>query len=57
MCLPCINISLIDLALMYHCLFQKTSLADNVDKVGFRSDPHISSDGYKSKFKPAFMTT
>ena len=37
---------------MYHCLFKEKSLADNVDKVGFRSYPHISSDGYKSKFKP-----
>ena len=37
---------------MYHCPFQEKSLANNVDKVGYRSDPNISSDGYKSKFKP-----
>ena len=42
---------------MYHCPFQGKSLADDVGAVCFRSDPHISSDGKKSKFNHAFMNT
>ena len=39
---------------MYHCPFQGMSVVDDVNKVGFRSDPHIPSDGYKSKFEQCF---
>ena len=42
---------------MYHCSFQEKSLVDDLGEVGFRSDPHISSDGYKSKFGHVFITT
>ena len=34
--------------------FQGKSLVDDEGEVGFRSDLHISSDGYKGKFKPCF---
>ena len=38
---------------MYHCPFQGKSLADNVDKVGYRSDPNIT----RVSLNHAFMTT